>query len=520
MRNLRLLLIFLITTLLTGCLLWFGAEFTTATPSGSFQLYLYSLISGFLVTVIAWIFLQDEHPPGLRLLFFTEMWERFSYYGMRGLLILYLTKSYLEGGLGYSESTAGLIYGLYTGLVYLTPIIGGWLADAYIGQRRAITLGGLLMASGQFCLASNTFLGLTEVGNIGFYLGLLLLIIGNGFFKPNISIVVGKLYKNTDPRKDAAFNIFYMGINLGAFIAPLVCGFLAEDFFAVKSDDGQSISRYGFEYGFLAAGIGMLAGQVMYNALGKKFLGDIGVEAEVKKNKRLAKEENRVEVSQPLTKEEKDRTKVIVILVLFVTFFWAGFEQAGGALSLYTDKYINRTVSEFLIPTSWFQSVNPLFIVLLAPLFTMLWLRLAKNGKEPSTPVKMGLGMILLGLGFMLMVGAVFERGGDIPNENIKANILWLLGTYLIHTCGELCLSPVGLSMMTKLAPVKLASMMMGIWFLSSFIANQLAGLTMGVVEKIGNLQVFAGIGIGVALMGIILIALSKKIVAMMHGIR
>jgi POT family proton-dependent oligopeptide transporter len=211
---------------------------------------------------------------------------------------------------------------------------------------------------------------------------------------------------------------------------------------------------------------------------------------------------------------------VIFILVAFVTFFWAGFEQAGGALSIYTDKYINRTVSDFLIPTSWFQSVNPLFIVLLAPLFTTLWLKLAANNKEPNTPVKMGLGMILLGLGFMLMVGAIFERGGDIADENIKANIMWLLGTYLIHTCGELCLSPVGLSMVTKMAPVKLASMLMGIWFLSSFVANQLAGLTLSVIDSMGALAVFSGIGIGVALLGVVLILVNKKIIAMMHGIR
>lgn len=520
MKNLRLLSVFIVSTLVAAMGLWFLAGFTTATPAGGFQLYLYSLVAGFLVTVIAWIFEQKEHPPGLRLLFFTEMWERFSYYGMRGLLILYLTKSYIEGGLGFSDSQAGLIYGTYTGLVYLTPIIGGWLADNFIGQRRAITIGGLLMAAGQFALAAKGLLGLESIGDAGFYLGLLLLIIGNGFFKPNISIVVGKLYQNTDPRKDAAFNIFYMGINLGAFLAPLVCGFLAEDFFAQRSEDGTSIARYGFEYGFLAAGLGMLAGQIMYNLLGNKYLGNVGVEPEAKKTAREAKEAGNTVSNAPLTKEEKDRTAVIFILVAFVTFFWAGFEQAGGALSIYTDKYINRTVSDFLIPTSWFQSVNPLFIVLLAPLFTMLWLKLAAKNKEPNTPVKMGLGMILLGLGFMLMVGAIFERGGDIPDENIKANIMWLLGTYLIHTCGELCLSPVGLSMVTKMAPVKLASMLMGIWFLSSFIANQLAGLTLSVIDSMGALAVFSGIGVGVALLGLVLILVNKKIIAMMHGIR
>ncbi len=515
-NNTKILLSFVVA-LLAGILLFnqvLGLSF--GVPSQQFQIYLYSMVIAFLAAIMVWIFGQKEHPPGLRLLFFTEMWERFSYYGMRGLLILYLTKTYAEGGLGFDEDTAGLIYGVYTGLVYLTPIIGGWLADNYIGQRRSITIGGILMALGQFSLATNAGMG-------SFYAGLAMLIVGNGFFKPNISIVVGQMYDNKDPRKDRAFNIFYMGINLGAFLAPLVCGFLAEDLFATKvaqADGSMKVTTYAFQYGFLAAGIGMALGQLLFNTLGQKYLGDLGNRPG---NKNLAAGDIVDTMNVPvkgLTAQEKDRTWVIVILVAFVTFFWAGFEQAGGALSLYTDKYIDREVSDFLIPTSWFQSVNPLFIVMLAPLFTILWSRLNSGNREPNTPVKMGIGMILLGLGFLLMVGAVLQRGGEVADEGIKASIYWMLGTYLIHTCGELCLSPIGLSMVTKLAPVKLASLLMGVWFLSSFIANNLAGLTVGIVKKLGAMTIFGGIAGFTILMGFILIGLNKKLLSMMHGVK
>ncbi len=516
--NLKLLLAFVVSLAASIFLLNVVAGMSFDDASQSFQIYMYASVIAILTTVMVWIFNQKEHPAGLRLLFFTEMWERFSYYGMRGLLILYLTKSYIEGGLGFSEENAGLVYGIYTGLVYLTPIIGGWIADNYIGQRKAITIGGILMALGQFSLAS-------EMGLGTFYAGLGLLIIGNGFFKPNISIIVGQLYRNDDPKKDGAFNIFYMGINLGAFLAPLVCGFLAEDFMATKetlADGSVKIAKYGFQYGFLAAGIGMTIGQIMFNVLGQKYLGDKGLSPQ---NKNVAAGDIIDEMggtvsSGKLNKQEKDRTWVIIILVAFVTFFWAGFEQAGGTFSLYTDKYINREVSNFLIPTSFFQSVNPIFIVMLAPLFTLLWGFLNKKGTEPNTPVKMGLGMILLGLGFLLMVGAVLQRGGAGTDETVKAHILWMLGTYLIHTCGELCLSPIGLSMVTKLAPVKLASMLMGVWFLSSFIANNLAGLTVGFVKDLGPMNIFAGIAGFVIVLGLVLIGMNKMLLKMMHGVR
>lgn len=451
------------------------------------------------------------HPKGLYLLFATEMWERFSYYGMRGLLTLYLTKATIEGGLGFDDANAGLLYGIYTGLVYLTPIFGGWLADNYIGQRKSITIGGIMMALGQFALFFSSANALAP-----FYLGLILLIIGNGFFKPNISTIVGQLYPAGDKRKDAAFTIFYMGINLGAFLAPLVCGYLAEDFFAVKDSAGVVVT-YGFNYGFLAAGVGMVLGQLMFNMLGQSYLGDLGKDPGAKLQKAKAAAEGTVD--PPLTKEEKDRLKVIVIMMLFNIFFWAGFEQAGSSISLYTDRFINRELGDWTIPTSWFQSVNPLFIVLLGPVFTVLWTWLGKRDKEPNTIIKMGLGMILLGVGFFLMIGAALERGGDSADTAIKANLMWLIGTYLIHTMGELCLSPVGLSMVTKLAPLRLGSLMMGVWFLSSFIANFLSGYLVQFFASMGALTIFAIISGVVIGLGLIVLVISNQLKKMMHGI-
>jgi len=451
-----------------------------------------------------------KHPKGLYLLFFTELWERFSYYGMRGLLMLYLTKTALEGGLGYSVADAALIYGYFTGFVYFTPIIGGWLADKYLGHRRAILIGGVLMALGQFSLFSTPYMGVEMT-----YLGLLLLIIGNGFFKPNISSIVGNLYAQGDPRRDSAFTIFYMGINIGAFFAPLVCGFLAEDYFATKEviNGVETVTNYGFQYGFLAAGIGMVIGQIVFNTLGPKLLGDLGLKP-VKTEKDASGQEIK---KDKLTKEEIDRVSVIFIISVFVIFFWAGFEQAGSSLTVYTDKYIDREVFGYLIPTSWFQSVNPLFIVMFAPLTAQLWLFLAKRGKDLSIPTKMGMGMILLGIGFFFMVGAVMERGG-VEDETIKASLAWLIATYFFHTIGELCLSPIGLSMVTRLAPVTLVSMLMGVWFLAPFIAQIAGGYIASYVEELGALTIFATIGGFVIAAGLILVLLTRKLMYMMHG--
>jgi len=473
---------------------------------------------------------SKSHPPGLYLLFFTEMWERFSYYGMRGLLILFLTKTVMQGGLGFSDGSAGIIYGWFTGLVYLTPIIGGYLADHYLGQRRAILIGGVLMALGQFALAGEvqvaSFLEFSRTAGDGFFAelgrafaaiaglpGLLFLIVGNGFFKPNISTVVGQLYAQGDPRRDSAFTIFYMGINLGAFLAPLICGYFAEELFAEK--DGATILHYGFKYGFLAAGCGMVLGQILFNVLAPKYLGNIGVQptAKIKEEGQLQDGENR-----PLSKQERDRVSVIFIVCIFVTFFWAGFEQAGSSLSLYTDRYVDRTLFGSIIPTSAFQSVNALFIVALGGIVASLWLSLAKKGRDLSIPIKMGIGMILLGIGFLFMVGAVFSRGGDVPDPSIKAPMIFLISTYFFHTIGELCLSPVGLSMITRLAPLKYASMLMGVWFLSPFVAQVAGGYIAAYVEKLGALAIFEYIAVFVIIAGLVLISLNKMLVRMMHG--
>ena len=458
---------------------------------------------------------KKGHPKGLYLLFFTEMWERFSYYGMRAILILYLTKKFIEGGLGMDEKYAMLLYGYFTGFVYFTPLIGGWLADRYLGKRLAVTIGGITMMLGQF-----TLFGLNST--TGLYIGLLLLIIGNGFFKPNISTLVGGLYKEGDSRRDAAFTIFYMGINLGAMIAPLVIGVVTDNMFATTNEDG-SIS-YGYRYGFLVSGIGMLLGQVIFNLLGTKYLGDLGTkpigavsDSSVTESSKSVNPETREVLDE---KQEKQRISVIFILLIFAVFFWAGFEQAGSSLSLYTDKYIDRSIGSFEIPTSWFQSVNPLFIVTLAPLFTLFWA--SPIGRRLTTPVKMGIGMIILGAGFLFMIGAVAERSanGDVNDVNNKAALMWLIMTYLLHTIGELCISPVGLSVVTKLSPPKLASVLMAVWMLSSFFANIVGGYIASYVETMGAGEVFTYIAGFVSVCGVLLILLNKVILKLMHGVK
>ncbi|HTO15736.1 MAG TPA: peptide MFS transporter [Edaphocola sp.] len=482
---------------------------------------------------------EKGHPKGLYLLFFTEMWERFSYYGMRAILILYLTKKLFEGGLGMDTQSATLLYGYFTGLVYFTPLIGGWLADKYLGKRLSITIGGITMMLGQFALFALTNM-------TGLYLGLFLLIVGNGFFKPNISTLVGGLYKEGDERRDSAFSIFYMGINLGALIAPFLIGYFTDNLFKTTNLDGTI--AYGYRWGFLASGVGMLIGQILFNTLGQKYLGDLGKKPVKKVKQLISKEEAEAEAVlnpdpdtsvfeieenlenvksiNPVTGEvlnpaqEKQRISVIFILFAFAVFFWAGFEQAGSSLSLYTDKFVNRTIGGFEIPTSWFQSVNPIFIVTLAPLFAIFWT--SKLGKRLTTPVKMGIGMIILGLGFLFMLGAVSERAanGSVVDEANKAALMWLIMTYLLHTIGELCLSPVGLSVVTKLAPPKLASILMAVWMLSSSVANFIGGYLASTVEKLGAGEVFTYIAGFVMLCGLLLILLGKVISKLMHGVR
>ncbi|MGL5759772.1 peptide MFS transporter [Plesiomonas sp.] len=431
------------------------------------------------------------HPKGLFLLFSTELWERFSYYAMRAILVLYLTDKTVNGGLGWSTEEALKLYGLYTGLVYITPLIGGWLADNVLGQRKSILIGGTLMALGQFTLALPH--GVLNGADItAFYTGLGLIICGNGLFKPNISTMVGDLYQEGDNRRDGAFTIFYMGINLGALIAGLVAGSVS--------------TAMGWKSGFFCAGIGMLIALTVQLMFARKLLGNIGVVPAAKRDKAL-----NADRKGPLTKQEVDRLKVILILGLFTIVFWAGFEQAGGLMNIYAAEHTNRMIGDFEVPTAWFQSLNPFFIITLAPLIAAVWVKLGH--REPSSPIKFAMAMFMLALGFLCMIGAVLDA-----KTSGKANMIWLVGAYFFHTLGELCLSPIGLSMVTKLAPLRLASLMMGAWFGFNALANYVAGVIGSFVGESGPMAIFGGIAIAAAIAGLILLMASGKLISWMHG--
>jgi POT family proton-dependent oligopeptide transporter len=473
------------------------------------------------------------HPKGLYLLFATEMWERFSFYGMRALLVLYAVAATdaANPGLGWADAQANKIYGWYLGLVYGTAVFGGWIADNWLGQRKSVILGGLIMAAGQFMLAAP----LDTLGTAGdfnlpalgiafpetpasFYLGLVLMCVGNGLFKPNISTMVGDLYPQGDGRRDGAFVIFYMGINVGAFLAPLVCSTLGED------------PAYGWRIGFFAAGVGMLLSVIIQLAFAQRYIGDVGREPAARRSLALSGG-----TRLPLTKVEKDRLRVIFVIFTFVVIFWATFEQAGGLMNLFADRYVRREVGSFLVPTGWFQSVNSLFIILLGIPFSLMWGKLAAAGRNPPSPVKMFLGLAQVALGFVCLVIAVFEmqRSGDM-----KSSMVWLVLAYFFHTTGELCISPVGLSMITKLAPLRLASLMMGVWFLVNFVGGVLSGYIGAFTENMGQypwmlglaadldvrpehaglLGVFGGLAVVLFAFSIILWAVSGRIVAWMHG--
>ncbi|WP_370294437.1 peptide MFS transporter [Rossellomorea marisflavi] len=428
---------------------------------------------------------RKKHPPGLYLLFATEAWERFSYYGMRAILVLYLTATAVNGGLGTDKTTAISLYGTFTSAVYLTPIIGGYLTDRFLPRRTAITIGGVLMALGNFSIFLHQSMG-------ALYLGLALLIIGNGFFKPNISTIVGELYHINDPKRDGAFTIFYMGVNLGAFVAPLVVGLMD------------------YRYGFLTAAIGMVVGQVLFNALGNRYLGDIGKESAKK-----VQQHTQTVSKAPLTKQEVRRTIAIVILAIIVIAFWTAFEQAGSSLTLFTEENIDRHLGDFIVPTEWFQSLNSLFIMLLAPVMSMLWFKLSqtKNG-DFKTPTKMGMGLITVGLGFLVLIPAVVMVGDD---SQVRVNMLFMVFTYFLHTLAELMISPVGLSMVSRLSPLKLTSVLMGVWLASSAVANKLASILATYTQSLGYFDIFGLIGIVTIVLGIIVLFVSKPIAKLME---
>jgi len=424
------------------------------------------------------------HPRGLFLLFATEAWERVQYYGMRAFLVLFLVDR--VHGVGWSDGRALSFYGWYTGLAYLSTVAGGWVADRFLGQRRAVVIGGTLMMAGQLLCA------LKQEPLL--YAGAALLIVGNGGFKANISTMVGQLYRAGDARRDAAFNIFYMGINLGAAVGPLICGTLAE--------------KVDWSLGFASAGLGMGLGVAIFLLLRRKVLPD---QVGAAPRKRPRAEAGRT--ARPLSREERDRVLVIVVLTFFVSLFWAGYEQGGGLMNLFTDRSLDRQLLGHEVPTTWFQAVNPIFIFTLGPVFAWLWPRLAASGRDASTGRKMALGLMMLTVSFLLLYAAA--RRAEAAG---RAGMLWIVGAYFFQTVGELMLSPVGLSMVTKLAPVRYASASMGVWFLSNAAGNKLAGTIGALAEGHGDATVFLGIALGSAAAGGILFTLGPLLQRMTHG--
>lgn len=498
------------------------------------------------------------HPVGLSTLFASEMWERFSYYGMRALLVLFLTATFASGGFEMAELDAFTIYGIFTGLVYVTPIIGGMLADKFLGQRKTIYIGGLTMAIGQFLLSASAWL-FESGADMGFrqtlfFAGLGILILGNGFFKPNISTMVGELYDNNDPRKDGGFTIFYMGINIGAFFSPLVAGKLGE--------------QVAWQYGFLAAGVGMLIGTTWF-LFRSHTLGTTGMPPKVKLERvRLAIKDwfdillyvlgitalvfgiilgwNVLPsgintaiiyvvgiggvlylissiIKGTSGKTEWSRVGVILVLAVFNIFFWSGFEQAGTTFNVFARDNTMRMIGNWEIPASWFQSINAFYIVAFAPLFSILWVKLDKAGLNPNTPMKFAWGMTLLALGFVVM--AIAYGKSTAGGQLLLISPLWLALVYLLHTFGELCLSPIGLSMVTKLSPPKLVSTMMGVWMGSfaagNFVASQMKAISLRLADTLGTeVQVFWLIAIQSGIIALFLIILSPWLKRMMHGIK
>jgi len=426
------------------------------------------------------------HPIGLYVLFFTEMWERFSYYGMRAILVLYITAKTLSEnpGMGWTDSEALKLYGWYTMLVYVASIPGGLIADKIIGQKKAVLWGGWILVAGHTILAIQQ--------DWAFYTGLGLIIAGVGMLKPNISTMVGGLYKQGDERRDKGFTIFYIGINVGAFMSSLLVGYVGE--------------KIGWHYGFGLAGIGMLLGMIVYQ-WGQKYLKGIG--------EYLGQQDNpdREAMIRPLTKIEKDRMLVMFLSFFLIIVFWGAFEQAGGLMNLYAEKKTNRMLGTWIVPASWFQSVNAFFIITLGTLVAGFWYRWKLKGREGSSLFKMAIGLIIMGLGFMFMRFAAqeYEATGS-------SAMYWLVLAYLLHTIGELCASPVALSFITKLAPVKYASFMMGAYFAATGLGNKVAGLIGESAADAGEKTIFTGIVIFTVTVGLIVLALLKPLKRLTHG--
>ena len=438
------------------------------------------------------------HPIGLAPLFFTELWERFSYYGMRSILILYMTSTVAQGGLGFDVKQASSIYGWYTMAVYLTALPGGWIADSLTGARLAVLLGGMIIAAGHF---SMVFHSTTLV-----FLGMGLIAVGTGLLKPNISVMVGNLYRENDPRRDSGFSIFYMGINVGALLAPLVVGFLAkgETFKRFLSATGQDPTK-SWHWGFGAAGVGMVVGLIVY-LLSRRTLASVG-----NKIPRSVKVAGSTEPAPALTSSDWKRIGAILILFVFTILFWAAYEQKGASLNLFADKLTRTEIFGKSFPAPFLQSLTPAFVILLTPLFSMLWVRL--RDRQPSSPVKFTLGLLFIGTAYLLMIPATMLTAQG------RVSFWWLVGLYFLEVCGEMCLSPVGLSTVTKLAPVKLVGLMMGAWFLATSLGNKLAGYLSGFFVADNSWQLtklYGGIAFGLLASAIILFVLTPTIKKLM----
>ncbi len=428
------------------------------------------------------------HPIGLFVLFFTEMWERFSYYGMRAILVLYLVGRTTDSnaGLGWSNGDALALYGWYTMMVYVMSIPGGIIADKFLGQKKSVFVGGILLVMGHSILAVEEMWA--------FYSGLVLIVCGVGMLKPNISTMVGGLYKQGDIRRDKGFTIFYIGINLGAFLSSIIVGYVGE--------------VYGWHYGFGLAGIGMFLGLVQY-FLGQKHLKHVGNFLGASKNK-----EEKELMKKPLTKIEKDRVAVLLISFLLVIVFWGAFEQAGGLMNIYTKYKTNRIFMGWEVPATWFQSLNAFFIVVLGTFVAGYWAKRKLKNKLSSSLFKMILGLIIMGGGFFFMTGATaqFEATGT-------SAMYWLVLAYLFHTIGELCLSPVALSFITKLAPLKYASIMMGVYFAMTGFGSKLAGLLGEWSESLGEYTIFTGIAVFCIVLGLLVMTIRKRLEVLTHGV-
>ncbi len=494
------------------------------------------------------------HPRGLSTLFFTEMWERFSYYGMRALLILFMTAPVAAGGLGFDTAKAGPIYALYVSSVYLLSVPGGWFADRVLGLRRTVFVGGVIIMLGHICLAVPSI--------TTFYVGLALIATGTGLLKSNVSVLVGKLYTPDDVRRDAGYSIYYMGINTGALIAPIITGWLAQgdSFKRVLASAGIAVET-SWHWGFGAAAVGMFFGLVQYT-LGSKHLSPDGLypvrpsdpaaAAKVDRQVRLvgmvtaglaltlvvlvlsglvgfdpeAISRNFKWVliavtvgffawlflSSEWTREERRSLVVIAVLFAAAVVFWMAYEQAGSTLNLFADRSTNNTILGHSFPASWYQSLPPLFIIMFAPVFAFVWVRL--GNRNPSSPAKFTIALVLLGLGFAVMIGAATAAAGGA-----KVSPMWLVVSYLLQTLGELCLSPVGLSAMSKLAPVRIAGLVMGVWFLALSVGNYLAGMASSVYETMPLPSLFTIVTVTALGTALVLALLVKPIQRMLNKV-